>query len=241
MHGFRPPDSDLGPRLEAVCSMVGAGARVADVGTDHGRVPIALVDRGLATWCVAIETHESLLRGVRVRLGSDPVARPIDVRVGDGLAPVTAADRIDTVVLAGMGSDTVVRILDRADRTRIGGPRVIVQPQTEPHAVRAWFHAHAHVLIDERIVHERGRSYVVLAAEPGVETGYRDRPGLEPGDLYAGGPLLIARRDPAALVAWTRAVRRLDRIVERLPRGTGERTRHTRDRARRIVEALSSN
>ena len=219
--------------------MIRPGSRVADVGTDHGRVPIALVDRGRARSCVAIEPHEALLDGLRRRLGSGPAPRPIELRVGNGLAPLTAPDAIDTVVLAGLGSEAVLRILDRPDRTRIGSPRVVVQPQTDPYAVRAWFHAHGHTLTDERMVRDRGRWYVVIAAEPGVETGYDGHPLLRREDLYAAGPLLVARRDPDALASWLRTVRRLDRIVQRLPPGAGTNSRADLARAGRIVVALS--
>ncbi len=219
--------------------MVPAGARVADVGTDHGLVPIALVDRGRARRCVAIDVDETVLGPLRARLARDPVDRPIEVRAGDGLATVTGDDRIDAVVLAGLGADTVIGILERAGPAAPGGPRVIVQPQTGPDRLRAWLHAHGHALVDERIVEERGKPYLVLAAEPGVETGYGPRPGLAPGDLYAAGPLLTARRDPAALAAWTATARRLDRIVDGLPPGSGRRVRGDRDRAHRIVEVLT--
>ena len=218
--------------------MVPTGARVADVGTDHGLVPIALVDRGRASWCVAIDTDDRVLRPLRARLARDPIARPIEVRTGDGLAPVTGDDRIDTVILAGLGSDTVIRILERSEPPPTDGPRWILQPQTGPDAIRAWLRAHDHVLVDERIVEERGRPYLVLAAEPGVETGYDGPPGLEPDDLYAAGPLLVARRDPVALATWIATARRLDRIVEGLPPGSGERVRRDRARAHRIVGAL---
>ena len=116
---------------------------------------------------------------------------------------------------------------------------MIVQTQTDPDAVRAWFHAHGHVLIDERIVEERGRWYLALAAEPGVENGYRPRDDLSRDDLYAAGPRLIARRDPAALEVWTATARRLDRLVDGLPAGSGARARQDRERAHRIVAALT--
>jgi tRNA (adenine22-N1)-methyltransferase len=234
-NGGRP-----GPRLAAIVDRVPPGSRVADVGSDHGRLAESLLRSGRAVACIATEKRAHRLDVLRARLATGRPLAGLELRVGDGLAPLVPADRIDVIVLAGMGGDTIRRILDRAIVDRLSPSRLIVQPQTRHADVRAFLRRAGFRLIDECAVREDDRHYVVIVARPGPETAYV-APGddLDEDDLLAAGPLLVARRDPVALEAWADEVDRLAAIVAELPPGSGDRARESLARARRIVRALS--
>ena len=55
----------LSKRLELVASFVEEGSCIADVGTDHGYIPIALVERGTAQRAVAMDLREGPLQRAR--------------------------------------------------------------------------------------------------------------------------------------------------------------------------------
>ena len=148
-------------RLDAVASLVPQGARVADVGTDHGLLPRALLESGRASYCLAIDKSPQVIRAARRTLaGFD--AR-LELRCGNGLAAIEERDRIDVLVLAGLGARTIVRILDDPRRLVLRPSRLVLQPQSEPGRLRRWLADVGLEVRGERLATDRGRRYLVLA------------------------------------------------------------------------------
>lgn len=236
------PEPRLGPRLQAIADRIPPGSRVADVGCDHGRLAEHLIASGRAETCVATEVRSHRLDGFRDRLLASGVPPGLELRVGAGLDPLEPSDRIDVVVLAGMGGDRIRRILDVPRREALHATRFVVQPQTRPGDVRRFLRDAGLRLADERAVREAGRWYVVLVAEPGRETAYRPRADLSETDLLRAGPLLVARGDPQARRYWEEVVARLSAVVAVLPRrDAGHRARGDLAAARRILAALGDD
>ncbi len=139
------------------------GSRVADVGTGHGKLPLRLLASGRAAHCVATERNPRLLTEAR-RRAVDRLPG-VELRAGDGLAALHSADRIDVVVLAGMGSRKMIRILDDERLLRLAVRRLVLQPQCEAPLLRRWLAGQGFCIVAERYPVERGRSYVVMAAD----------------------------------------------------------------------------
>ena len=108
VHGF----PGIRARLQALAAAVPRGSRVADVGSDHGHLPRLLVASGRTDWCVATEFAAGPTRRLRQGLNGTPEADRIEVRRGDGLEVLCRNDRIDVLVMSGMGGVKMLRILD---------------------------------------------------------------------------------------------------------------------------------
>lgn len=173
------------------------GSRVADVGCDHGDLARELAKSGRSPFVVASD----VVRSVRATGGG------VDWRLGDGLSPLRPDDRVDVVVLAGMGAATILRILDPRRLDALGIRRAVVQPQTQASRVRAEMLGRGFAIVDEAAVEDAGRFYAAVAFERGA--GPAGPEGLEPGDVLAAGPCLLARRDPALRRYWERQRERL--------------------------------
>jgi len=159
----------LCPRLAAIAELVLPGRPLADIGTDHGRLPSALVLRGLVPSALACDRAPGPIARARATIDRNGIAARVAVRMGDGLAPL-AVGEVDTVVIAGMGAQSIVRILAaHPDRTR-ALRRVVLQPNFGHEFLRRWLAAHDLALIDERLTLDRGRFYTILAAEPVAPT-----------------------------------------------------------------------
>jgi len=232
------PVPALGARLRAVIDLVPAGARVADVGSDHGLVPAALLAEGIASWCVATERNGPRRRSRPPGAASVAARERFEFRYGDGLAAVHPADRVDTLILAGMGGGAVLAILDRGALTGLGIGTIVAQPQTRHAAVRAFLRRIGFALSAERMVAEGGRRYLVLAARRGTETAYDGVSGLTVDDLLEAGPLLVRDRDPVARGHWEARRERFRRLVAHGNDGPGRRARAEYDRAERVLAAL---
>jgi len=151
-------------RLTAIAALIPPGSRVADVGADGALLPRALLASGRATFCLAIDSSPAAARAARA--ATRGLGPRLVVREGDGFGALEARDRIDVVVLAGLGARTILRILAHPRRAALGLHRLVLQPQTEPARVRRWLAENGFAVVDERRARERGRSYLVLAARP---------------------------------------------------------------------------
>jgi len=180
----------LCPRLAAIAELVPPGLAVADIGTDHALLPSALVLRGQVPRALACDRARGPLARARLTLARHDLAARVELRLGEGLAAVRAGE-VDTVVIAGMGPDTLLGVL-AADLEQVRGlARVVLQPNFGGEAVRRWLAAHGLALVDERLVEDRGRFYTALAATPGLD----DRAEREARDAasWALGPFVLRR------------------------------------------------
>lgn len=137
------------------------GRAVADIGTDHGRLPAWLVASGRVPRAIGIDDKEGPLAGARrtvARFGLD-----VELRRARGCAGL-AAGEVATVTVAGMGGASIVEIVAGAP---VGVERVVLQPNNGEAAVRAWLGAHGWAIDAERAVWDRGRWFAVLSAARG--------------------------------------------------------------------------
>ena len=222
----------LSPRLRAVAELVPEGIAVADVGTDHARLLAWLRARGRVTRGIGIDVVEGPLRQAQQTLAAAGVGG-VELRRGDGLRPLRAGE-VDAVVLAGMGGAKMVRLLEGSRGLVPTLARLVLQPNTDWARVRRWVMDRGE-LLDERMVEDRGKFYVVLAIRPGIGAP----PRWDEDDLLLGPR--IRRERPAAFEAWIRhELRRVERALARAERGRDdgdERLRELRARRERLTAA----
>lgn len=230
----------LPPRLAALAAAVDRGSRVADVGSDHGLLPLRLAASRRAVFCLATEKTEALAARIARPPAGASWAHRLRYRGGDGLAALRPEDAVDTVVIAGVGAATIVAILAALPRLRPSPARLVLQPRTDEAALRRWLSAHRWVLVSERLTEDRGRVYVTLAAERGADGALYRHPTLSRADLLAAGPLLVRARTAAMFRYWTAQRHRLAAIVDSDASGAqAARARTALARARRILAAIS--
>jgi len=167
----------LTPRLLAAAELVPPGARTADVGTDHGYLPVWLRKRGICETVVATDIRPGPLEAARASLRRYGVTG-VELRLCAGLAGVRP-EEADAVVIAGMSGETIREILAEA-RWDWTGKRLILQPMTKRPELLAWLYANGLHLREERLVREGERLYWVLCAEAG------EAPMPRPAHLAAG-------------------------------------------------------
>ena len=182
----------LNPRLAAVALWVPPASRVADVGTDHGYLPISLMETGRASQVIACDISEGPLDNARRNLETAGVAG-VELRLGDGLGPVSQ-DEADCVCIAGMGGDLMVRIIEGAPWLRNADKLLLLQPMSAAEELRAYLYTAGYVIERERAVPDHGRLYVILAVRFRGEARVlaAETEGLEL-PLRVGAPAFIGR------------------------------------------------
>lgn len=136
---------------------------MADIGTDHGLLPIYLIENGISPTCIASDIGEGPAAAARRNVDAAGVAHLVSVRVGDGLQTLQE-NEVDDVVIAGMGGETIAAILDAAAWVQNPQYRLILQPMSHAEILREWLHTHGFSTVCERLLTDAGRAYILLVA-----------------------------------------------------------------------------
>ena len=154
---------NLSKRLQMVYRSVPEASRVADIGTDHAFLPIALIRSGLAKRVIACDIAEGPLNIAAKNVKKSGV-EGIELRLSDGLSAVRQ-DEVDVVTIAGMGGDLISRILAAAPWVKNPHKRLVLQAMTSVDSLRDYLYSEGFRIISELAVTDIGRVYSVITAE----------------------------------------------------------------------------
>lgn len=167
----------LTERLSTIEALIPQGVRVADIGTDHGHLPISLIKSGKSERVIASDIREKPLENARKNI-EKTMTVGVELRLGDGLSPVKP-DEVDYIVIAGMGGEVISEILASAEWTKDKKYTLLLQPMTSADALRRWLSENCFRICLEKAVLDGGKLYTVIKAvysgekEPESEAFYR--------------------------------------------------------------------
>ncbi|WP_318654641.1 tRNA (adenine(22)-N(1))-methyltransferase [Pseudomonas fragariae (ex Marin et al. 2024)] len=206
----------LSMRLERVATHVPAGARLADIGSDHGYLPVALLNRGVIAAAVAGEVALTPFCAAERTVRDNDLQDQVSVRLADGLAAIEAEDAITAISLCGMGGETIRDILEAGKARLSGQERLILQPNGGEQPLRVWLMEHDYRIVSEEVLQENRFDYEIIVAERTGPVKYTAE------ELYFG-PLQMQARSPAFLLKWQRLL------------GKKHKTLHNFERAQQAV------
>ena len=154
---------NLNKRLSAVMSMVRENSRAADIGSDHAHLPVVLIQSGRCPSVIATDIIEGPVASAKRTVERTGLADRIDVRLGDGLAPVQP-DEVDDILIAGMGGENIVGILRAAPWLKNKKYHLVLQPQSRPEVLREYLLTNGFDIETECSVTDHGHHYLVLSA-----------------------------------------------------------------------------
>ncbi len=163
----------MNKRLELIASILPHGRGFADVGTDHGYLPVYMAQHGYSGKIIASDINEGPLSTAVASARQAGVEDRICFRLCDGLDGCGSED-LDTVVVAGMGGDTICGILDRADWVMSRDILLILQPMTKAEVLRYWLTNNDFAICGEWLIEENGEIYQILSARFGARTPLSD-------------------------------------------------------------------
>lgn len=171
-------------RLNCIAAYVPFGRGMIDVGTDHGYLPVALAKRGYPGRLIASDIHEGPLRTAREHAAANGLSERLEFSLCDGL-DACDPDSVDSIVIAGMGGDTICDILDRAEWCLDGRYTLILQPMSHAEVLRYWLIHNGFGITAEDLAEENGFLYAILAARFGEPTRLSD------AELFTGSADLL--------------------------------------------------
>ena len=156
----------LGSRLQTVADFVPLGSIVADIGTDHGYLPIELIKSGKCLKVIAGDVNEGPYLAAKRSVRDAALSAQIDIRLGSGLS-ILQKNEADIAVFCGMGGNLIRQLLmdDLVIVKSLKG--LILQPQLGYRTIRRNLYEIGWHIADEAIAKEDGRIYQIIYAVPG--------------------------------------------------------------------------
>lgn len=152
---------DLDERLKLAASYVRKGAVFADVGCDHGRLSIYLMQQCAAARGYACDIREQPLEKARQLIARKGLGEYITPVLTDGLQGMEGKGITD-VIVAGIGGEVLAHVLEEAPFLREKGIRIILQPQSKEHLLRKCLYRLGFVIEEEKTVHSGRFLYIVM-------------------------------------------------------------------------------
>lgn len=162
----------LQSRLHAIASLVPDGAKLVDVGTDHGFIPVRLLLDDRIQTAIASDIGALPLDHARRTAEHFGVTERVEFRLCDGLAGISEKE-VDTVVIAGMGGDNIAAILSAAPWTK-NGTLLLLQPMSKSEVLRRFLPENGYKVIAEQLVADKGVIYPILTVRGGEMTAATD-------------------------------------------------------------------
>lgn len=156
---------ELSKRLQAVADLVTPGYTIADVGTDHAYIPIYLVEKGIVQRAVAMDINEGPLNRATEHIKENKLENQIQTRLSNGLQHLQKGE-VDTVILAGMGGNLMINILNEDFNKTNSLKECILQPQSEVFKVRTFLLEKGFLFIEENMVLDDGKYYPMMKVIP---------------------------------------------------------------------------
>jgi tRNA (adenine22-N1)-methyltransferase len=220
----------LKARLSAIAAMVPAGSVVADIGTDHGYVPVFLIESGKVWRAVASDVRIGPIEKARDVIDKHGLEDRIETRLGDGL-DVLRSGEVDVVVLAGMGGMLIKDLLEAGEAVLEGIKRLVLQPMNAQEVVREWLSSNGYEITDEVLALERDRIYQIIAAVPGIKP-------IEDPFYFEIGKKLIEKKHPLLPYFLEKKEREYENIIKGLESsgqdGAAERLKEYSGRLERL-------
>ncbi len=153
----------LSERLFIIAEMVSPGNRTADIGTDHGYIPVYLDKANKCNRIIATDINRKPLEKA-ILLAEKYHAANIEFRQTDGLSGFEPHE-VQTIIIAGMGGDRIAAILSAAKWSH--ECELILQPMSKREHLGRWLREAGLYVAEEKLVCENGGIHSVMKVEKG--------------------------------------------------------------------------
>lgn len=222
----------LTDRLRRVADLVPAGQCMADIGTDHGYLPMYLVEKGVMERAIACDIHRGPLERAKEHLRTFPKRDKISLRLGGGLAPLLPGE-VDGVTICGMGGLMIRQILEE-DHKAGGLHWMVLQPQNHVAELKQYLSENHFRIEKEVLSFDGGQLYEILKVVPG---------DMKPLSLLEAeiGATEDYRKDPLFPMHIQKLIKKRNFLIQGVAEDTtNERNRKKREQALKELQVLEA-
>lgn len=153
----------LNERLDIMAERAGSVKTMADIGTDHGFLPLYMLAEGKCEKAILTDISPNSLAKAKENL--DGCRGDHEFRLGDGLE-VLESGEADTVVIGGMGGNLIAEMLGRDIRHTSSFGKFVLQPRSGQDVLRKWLCDNGFAIVNEDVVREGDFLPEIITALP---------------------------------------------------------------------------
>ncbi|MEG0495420.1 MAG: class I SAM-dependent methyltransferase [Eubacterium sp.] len=157
------------PRLQAIANHVLENEIMADIGTDHGYLPVFLMEQRKILKAIAADINSKPLEKAKKAVQESGFDASIETRLGSGLS-VLLPGEAGTIVIAGMGGYLIRDLLEAELKVAKSAHRLILQPMNNAEILRKYLETHGFFIVNEDLAKEERRIYEIIVVEKGEMT-----------------------------------------------------------------------
>lgn len=178
----------LDERLNTIAECTRNNTFFYDIGTDHGYLPVFLVQSGKTERAVAADIAPFPLSKAESVIKENQLQDKIKTVLCDGLAKIELEFPCD-IAIAGMGGDTICSIIDEKPELKNQAARLILQPMTKQYELRKYLVKSGFEITEEHLAKDGKIYQIICAAWDGRK---RDVPDEE---LFLGRPCGVHKNE----------------------------------------------
>lgn len=205
----------LTDRLQKITDFIDKGESVADIGTDHGFLPISLWESGKSPYVILSDVNAGPLEKARYNIVKYYPGEDFDLRIGDGINTLKPAE-VDAVVIAGMGGLLISEILGADPELTRSFKKFILQPRNAQDKLRGWLLGNGFRIDNEALVREGKYLCEIILAVPSDQRAETSGIDLEIS------PLLFEKKDPLLVEFIENKIRIEKKILEAIRAGANK-------------------
>jgi len=175
----------LSKRLQSLTKYFNKEDNVIDIGCDHALIDIYMIKNNIINSIIVSDIHEGALKQGINNIKLNHLKDVIECRLGDGLNVLTDDDKIDTILISGMGASTIIDILNNKYINNIN--KLVIQSNNDYEKLRRYITSIGFIITNEEYFIDNGKKYINIIFERGTKE-YSD---IE----YQFGPILINNKE----------------------------------------------
>lgn len=176
-------------RLKTVASLVHLCNSMADIGTDHGYIPIYLIKEGVCTEAIASDINKGPVQKAENNVKREGLESKITCRLGRGLTTIKPFE-VDCAVIAGMGGNLIRDIIKESMDVFKSLKYAVLQPVQNPDILRRYLYESGYEIMDEELCIDEGKYYEI------IKVRYDNKPKVLENIYYEVGEKLIHKKHP---------------------------------------------
>lgn len=153
----------LSKRLFTIINLVDKNSIVLDVGTDHGHIPIFLVQNNISNKAYGSDISENAVINLQQKIKKLDLENNITIFHNDGIKSINV--KYDTLILAGMGYHTIKHIIS----DELLPKNIIIQSNSKLKEVRKLLNSLNYKIVTEKVIYENKKYYSIIKYEKGKE------------------------------------------------------------------------
>lgn len=159
----------LSNRLQCVADKVINCNTIADIGTDHGYIPIYTIKNKIAKNAIAADISKGSCNKAQLNVDLNGLNDVINVRCGNGLEVIDGTEAVDSIIIAGMGGLMTISVLE-SNKTAVNKTKqLVLQPQKDIDKVRRYIHSIGFYIKSETMLKDKDKFYTIIDARKGSE------------------------------------------------------------------------